>query len=42
MVMMTVDQIRDLIQSAEVMQQNGFPAMKNEIALLKLILGEGK
>jgi hypothetical protein len=42
MVMMTEQDIRDLKQSAEVMQKNGFPSMKNEIALMELILGEGK
>jgi hypothetical protein len=42
MVMMTEEDIRSLKSSAEVMQKNGFPSMKNEILLLDLILGEGK
>lgn len=42
MAMMTEEQIRDLKSSAEVMQKNGFPSMKNEILLLDLVLGEGK
>lgn len=42
MVMMTEPELRELIKSAEGMQVNGFPSMKNEILLMKLILGEGK
>lgn len=42
MAMMTEQDLRELIQSAEVMQKNGFPSMKNEILLMKLILGEGQ
>ena len=42
MALMEEVDIRDLRASAALMQINGFPAMKNEILLLDLILGEGK
>jgi len=42
MVLMSEEDIRELKKTAEIMQKNGFPSMKNEILLLDLILGEGK
>ena len=40
--MMTEDELRGLLATLEVLQANGFGSLKEEIAICKYILGEGK